>query len=60
MSDINKISGAVIVSWSFTPGEPGLLLVGNQNNGRVDVINNFTGTEAQELFNKLITKKEEK
>lgn len=60
MSDINKISGAVIVSWSFTPGEPGLLLVGNQNNGRVDVINNFTGTEAQELFNKLTTKKEGK
>lgn len=60
MSDISKISGAVIVSWSFMPGEPGLLLVGNQNNGQIDVINSFTGTEAQELFNKLTTKKEEK
>ena len=59
MNKINPINGAVIVSWCFTPGEEGILLVGNQINGTVEVINSFTGDEARELFSKL-TKQEEK
>ena len=60
MSEINKRNDAVIVSWVFTPGAVGILLVGHQTNGEMDVINQFTGDEALELFNKLTTVKEVK
>jgi len=60
MSEINKRNGAVIVSWVFTPGAMGILLVGQQTAGKVEVINQFTGEEAEELFHKLTTRKEEK
>jgi hypothetical protein len=55
-----KTSGAVIVSWDFSHGkDKTIVLVGEQNNGKVDVINAFQGQEALDIYNKLTTKKGE-
>ncbi|MBS6180536.1 MAG: hypothetical protein KH921_07085 [Erysipelotrichaceae bacterium] len=51
-------TGSVIVSWDFTHGKDvGVLLVGKQTNGRVDIVNTFQGAEAEELYKKLTVKK---
>lgn len=51
-------TGSVIVSWDFSHGKDvGILLVGKQTNGRVDVVNAFQGAEAKELYRKLTVKK---
>lgn len=51
----------VIVSVDFTNGEDvGVLIVGRQKNGEVEIINAFQGEEAWDLFNKLTTIKEGK
>ena len=51
-----KILESFIVSVSFSDKNHGVLIVGKQNNGKVDVINAFEGEEAMELFKKLIIK----
>lgn len=49
-----KSSGAVIVSWDFAKGfDSGILLVGEQKHGKVNVINAFKGNEAYEIYKKL-------
>lgn len=53
MSQLNNKTGAVIVSWNFAHGDAGLVLVGHQNNGNMNVINTFSGNDAKELFEKL-------
>lgn len=54
-----KSSGAVIVSWDFSRSKDvGVLIVGKQENGRVNIINAFQGEEAKELYNKLTKVKE--
>lgn len=45
---------AVIVSYTFTGGNP-LVLVGRKVNGKVEVVNSFSGEEAAELYTKLTT-----
>ena len=50
--------GSVIVSWDFSHGDgPGLVLVGKQKNGKVEVINAFQGPEAYALWKKLTNSK---
>jgi hypothetical protein len=50
--------GAVIVSWDFSHGkDKTIVLVGKQNNGKVDVINAFQGQDAIDIYNKLTGKK---
>lgn len=52
--------GSVIVSWDFRHGkDKSILLVGLQKNRKVEVINAFQGEEAEEIYEKLTTKKEE-
>ena len=47
--------GSVIVSWDFSHGKDvGILLVGKQVNGRVDVINAFQGEAAMQLHSTLV------
>ncbi len=49
-----KGSGSVIVSWDFSKGKDvGVLIVGEQKNGRVQIINAYSGQEAEELYTKL-------
>lgn len=53
-----KINESVIVSVDFTNGEDvGVLIVGRQKNGKVEIINAFQGQEAVELYKKLTIKK---
>lgn len=54
-----KSTDSVIVSWDFSRGKDvGVLIVGSQKNGRVDVINAYQGKEAYEqLYRKLTVKK---
>jgi len=57
-----RVNESVIVGVDFTKGEDvGVLIVGRQQNGKVDIINAFQGKEALDLYLKLTTvkKKEE-
>lgn len=55
-----KSSGAVIVSWDFSHGKDvGVLIVGQQENGHMDIINAFQGEEAEKLFRKLTERQKE-
>lgn len=49
-----KSCDSVIVSWDFSHGnDVGILLVGKQTEGKVEIINAFRGSEARELYDKL-------
>lgn len=51
-----KVHECLLVSVDFTQGEDtGVLIVGRQKNGKVDVINAFQGQEAIDIYKKLIT-----
>lgn len=52
-----KDNDSVIVSWNFTNKDSGVLLVGQQTNGRVIVVNAFEGEEARDIYKKLTTMK---
>ena len=46
--------GSIIVSWDFSHGKDvGVLIVGKQQNSRVEIINAFQGKEAYEIYEKL-------
>lgn len=48
---------SVIVSVDFSHGEDvGVLIVGRQTNGTMDIVNAFQGKEAMELWDKLVVK----
>ena len=56
---VMKINESLLVAVDFTNGEDvGVLIVGRKRpNQSVDIINDFQGKEAEELYNKLIGKK---
>lgn len=55
-----KSTDSVIVSWDFSHGKDvGVLLVGKQVNGRVEILNAFQGEEAYELYRRLTVQKKE-
>lgn len=50
--------GSVIVSWDFSNGkDKSVLIVGEQQNGVVNIVNAFQGEDAEKIYNKLTTKK---
>lgn len=56
---ISRNSGCLLVSYEFSSnGNTGVLIVGEKDDNKMNIINAFQGEEAMELFNKL-TKKEE-
>lgn len=56
-----KVNECLLVSVDFTKGEDtGVLIVGRQKNGKVDIINAFQGQEAVDIYKKLITVKNKK
>lgn len=56
-----KVNESLIVGVDFTRGEDvGVLIVGRQTKGKIDIINAFQGEEAYALYEKLVTKKEKK
>ena len=51
-----KVNECLLVSVEFTQGEDaGVLIVGRQKNGKVDIVNAFHGQEAIDIYEKLIT-----
>lgn len=55
---MSNMVGSYIVSWDFSHGKDvGVLLVGKQENGKVDIVNAFQGAEAEEIYKKLSTVK---
>lgn len=49
-------TGCYLVSWDFTNGkDKSVVLVGVQKDNKEDVINGFTGPEAEEIINRLKT-----
>lgn len=59
---MSKVEGAFIVSFSFsdTDEKKGVLIVGKQTKGKVDIINAFHGNEAWDLYHKLLIKRGDK
>ena len=51
-----KVNECLLVSVDFAQGEDtGVLIVGRQKNGKVDIVNVFQGQEAIDIYKKLIT-----
>ena len=60
---MSTIHGAYVVSFTFSKvgdDATGVLVVGKQTKGKVDVINAFQDKEAWDLYQKLTVKKEVK
>lgn len=53
---MEQTSGAYIVSWDFDQNS-GVLIVGKQTNGKIEIVNAFQDEEAYELYKKLSTVK---
>lgn len=57
---MNETNGAFIVSWDFSNGKDNdILLVGQPEGKKMNVINAFQGKEARDIFEKLSTVKKE-
>lgn len=55
---MKNVCKSIIVGVDFTHGKDvGVLIVGEQVDGKVNIINAFQGEEAYNLYKKLITKK---
>ena len=54
---MTNTNGAYIVSWDFSHEDVGVLIVGRQHNGKVDIVNAFQGKEAHDIYEKLSTVK---
>lgn len=53
-----ETNGSVIVSWDFSHGDEGVLIVGRKKTKvDVEVINAFQGKEARDIYEKLTTRK---
>lgn len=56
-----KSTDSVIVSWDFSHGKDvGVLIVGKQEKGKVEIINAYQGEEAEALYQKLVFPKSKK
>lgn len=52
--DIKSLYGSFIVGYDFSSEvDDGVLVVGVQKNGQVNIVNAFSGTEATELYRKI-------
>ena len=52
---MNAISGSYIVGYDFGERDTGVLVVGKQVKGQVEVINAFSGEDARAMFEMLTT-----
>lgn len=52
---MNKTAESVIVAVDFSHGvDTGVLIVGRQINGHMDIVNAFQGQEAMDIWEKLV------
>ena len=57
---MTNLSDTLLVSISLSDKDTGVLVVGRKRkNQSIDIINAFQGEEALDLYNKLVTKKEQ-
>lgn len=50
--------GSLIVSWDFSHGKDhDILLVGQQKDGKVDIVNAFLNEDARDIYKRLTTVK---
>ena len=55
---MDKNTGSVIVSWDFSRDkDQDILIVGSQENGKMNILNAFQGNEARFIYNTLTTRK---
>ena len=55
----NYISDCIIVSVDFSEEDVGVLIVGRKAKGKdIDIINAFSGKEARDIYDRLVTRKE--
>lgn len=57
---MNETSGSLIIGYDFINGNDNAVLIVGQKepNEQIEIINAFQGTEAIEMYHKLITPKE--
>lgn len=53
-----RINESLIIGVDFSQQDEGVLIVGRQKNGKVNIINAFQGKEAFDIYEKLITVKQ--
>ena len=54
---ISRSSGCLLVSYEFSNNDnTGVLIVGEKDGNKMNILNAFQGEEAMELFKKLIEK----
>ena len=51
---MKELNGSLVVGYDFTDKDTGVLIIGKQENGSVNVINAFQDKEAVDIFNKLV------
>lgn len=53
-----KASDTILIGWDASHGDIPILIIGRKSTGeQVEIINQFQGIEATELYRKLVTKK---
>lgn len=53
----NRVTGSFIVGYDFSEGlDTGVLIIGEQKKGVVNVINAYQGEEAVDLYRRLLNK----
>lgn len=58
MNETLKDSGTLLVGFDHSHGDIAILIVGRKDIGETtQIINQFEGAEAEELYQKLVTKK---
>lgn len=54
---MTNTNGSYIVAWDFSKEDTGVLIVGSQTKGRMDIVNAFQGQEALDIYEKLSKRK---
>ena len=55
---MTNTTGSYIVAWDFSHNDKGVLIVGEQKKGAMNIINAFEGEEAYDIYKRLSTVKE--
>ena len=51
---MKELDGSLVVGYDFTDKDTGVLIIGKQDKGSIDIINAFQDKEAVDIFNKLV------
>lgn len=51
---MKELNDSLVVGYDFTDKDTGVLIIGKQEKGKVNIINAFQDKEAVDIFNKLV------